>query len=433
MKKLPTKSDVLKWITENPALTSKRDIAKAFGIKGAARIDLKKILKELEAEGHLQKRKKTFRDPDSLPPVSVFSVMPPDEHGDIFLAPLEWEGRGVAPKVLLIESERSPAVGAGERILGKVQRVSGEDHAYAARIIRKLETHKRAILGIFRAGAEGGRVVPIDKKESKEWLVPLAHADGAKDGELVEAEQTEKAGRMGLPKARITQRLGDPTAPKSVSLIAIHEHGIPDAFPQDVIRDAELAAAAPATGREDLRDLPLVTIDPPDARDHDDAVWAELDSSSSNPGGYILWVAIADVAHYVPPNSALDREAWKRGNSSYFPDRVVPMLPDQLSGDLCSLHENVDRACLAVAMTIDADGNKISHKFMRAIMRSHASLSYADVQSAYDGDVSDKCAPLMESVITPLYGAYAALKKARSARGPLNLDLPERKIVAAYA
>jgi ribonuclease R len=232
--------------------------------------------------------------------------------------------------------------------------------------------------------------VPISKGADKEWQVRAADAHGARDGELVEAEQAGPKGRMGLPKARIVERLGDPGAPRAVSLIAIHEHGIPDAFPDAVMAEADACEPAGLAGRTDLRDLPLVTIDPSDARDRDDAVHAHADDDPKNPGGHVIWVAIADVAHYVRPGSALDREARKRGNSTYFPDRVVPMLPDSLSGDLCSLHENVPRACLAVRMVIGEDGTLRDHRFVRGLMRSRASLEYSEVQAAQDGAPSDR-------------------------------------------
>ncbi|WP_417242255.1 ribonuclease R [Celeribacter sp.] len=429
MSKIPTKDEIQNWISENPTQTSKRDIAKAFGIKGAARIDLKRILKELENEGHLTKRRKTYRDPDKLPPVSVLAVLAPDADGDLFARPLEWSGEGTAPRILMVLREGDPALGEGEKILAKLQEIKGEDHQYQGRLIRKIGSNPHKVLGVFRKSAEGGRILPIDKGSNKDWLVKAGNEGGAKDGELVEAEQAGPAGRMGLPLARVITRLGDPTAPRAVSLIAIHQLGIPDDFPDDVIAEADAATPADLKGREDLRDVPLVTIDPVDARDRDDAIWAELDTDPKNKGGFILWVAIADVAHYVTPGSELDREAWKRGNSSYFPDRVVPMLPDRLSGDLCSLHEAVPRACLAVKMTIDAGGQKLKHVFVRGLMRSAASLNYAEVQQARDGAPNDKCAPLMETVINPLYAAYDALKQARALRQPLELDLPERKIV----
>ncbi|WP_109465344.1 ribonuclease R [Albibacillus kandeliae] len=429
MSHIPTKAEILEWIASHPNLNSKRDIAKAFGIKGAARIDLKRMLKELEAEGHLEKRKRAYGDPDRLPPVTVLQVKAPDENGDLFARALEWHGEGVEPIVLVIPRASDPALGEGDRILAKLAVVHEADHNYEARLIRRIGTNPKKVLGIFRKTAEGGRIVPIDKSGSTEWQVPEESRHGAKDGELVEAEQSGPKGRMGLPRARVTDRLGDPAAPKAVSLIAIHQHGIPDQFPDAVIEEADKARPAGLKGRDDLRELPLLTIDPSDARDHDDACFAEADEDPNNPEGHVIWVAIADVAHYVTPGSALDREARKRGNSSYFPDRVVPMLPDRLSGDLCSLHEGVPRAVLALRIQIDKDGQKIGHRFCRGLMRSAASLNYQEVQAAFDGQPNDKTEPLMEPVIKPLYAAYAALVRAREKRQPLDLDLPERKIV----
>jgi ribonuclease R len=326
---------------------------------------------------------------------------------------------------MLLTRTGDPALGKGDRFLGRLTVDPTQDHSHTARIIRRIGENPQRILGVFRIDSEGGRVLPIDKGADKQWTVAEGATGGAKDGELVEAEQSGPKGRMGLPKARIVARLGDPTAPRAVSLIAIHQHGIPDHFPDDVVAEADAAQPAPLDTRTDLRDMPLVTIDPWDARDHDDACYVETHDN----GDMTIWVAIADVAHYVTPNSDLDREARKRGNSTYFPDRVVPMLPDTLSGDLCSLHEGVERACLAVAMRIDADGTKISHQFHRALMKSVASLNYEQVQDAVDGHPDDKAAPLVTDVIAPLYAAYAALKKARALRQPLELDLPERQIV----
>jgi len=430
MSTLPSKAEILDWISAHPTQNSKREIAKAFGIKGATRIDLKRLLKELESEGHLEKRHKTYRDPDRLPPVTVLQVKAPDENGDIYAQPLEWHGEGVEPVVLMVPRATDPALGEGDRILAKLQVVHEEDHNYEARLIRKIGLSPRKVVGIFRKNAEGGRIVPIDKGSDKEWTVAPDATHGAQEGELVEAEQASpRATRTGLPKARIVARLGDPSEPRAVSLIAIHQHGIPDDFPAEVLAEADRMKPAGLKGREDLRDLPLVTIDPADARDHDDAVYAEADDDPKNPGGHVVWVAIADVAHYVRPGSVLDREARRRGNSSYFPDRVVPMLPDRLSGDLCSLHEGVPRACLAVRMVIDAEGAKRSHRFVRGLMRSPASLTYGEVQAAMDGAPDDRTGPLLDPVIRPLYAAYAALKAARERRQPLDLDLPERRVM----
>ena len=429
MSQIPTKPEILSWISDHPTLTAKRDIAKAFGIKGAARIDLKRILKELEDEGHLEKRKKTYRDPDRLPPVSIVQVGAPNADGEMTARPLEWTGEGPEPRILMIARGSDPALGEGDRILARLTEVRGQTHHYEGRLIRRIGTNPAKVLGVFRKTSEGGRILPIDKGDGKEWMVPEGATGGAKDGELVEAEQAGPKARMGLPRARVINRLGDPSAPKAVSLIAIHQHGIPDDFPDEVVAEADAMKPAGLSGREDMRDMPLITIDPWDARDHDDACWAHADDDPANEGGHVIWVAIADVAHYVHPGSELDIEARKRGNSSYFPDRVVPMLPDRLSGDLCSLHEGVPRACIAVRMQVDAEGQKISHRFVRGLMRSAASLNYREVQEARDGAPNEKCAPLMDLVINPLYAAYDALVKARNRRQPLDLDLPERKVI----
>ena len=430
MAQIPSQAEILEWIRAHPEKSSKRDIAKAFGIKGAARIDLKQMLKELEAEGQIMQRRRRFNDPNSLPPVSVLQMLGPDSQGDMFAVPLEWEGTGHLPKILMRSRKGEPALGQGDRLLARVTPASDEDsHQYTGQLIRAIGTNPKRLLGIFRLTAEGGRIVAIDKGEGKEWLVAADAAGEAKDGELVEAEQSGPKGRLGLPRARVVERLGDPSAPKAVSLIAIHQHGIPDAFPDAVMAQADAAKPATSKGRVDLTDLPLITIDPADARDHDDACCALLDEDPKNPGGFLLWVAIADVAHYVTAGSALDAEARKRGNSTYFPDRVVPMLPDRLSGDLCSLHEGVTRPCIAVEMKLSSTGEKLSHRFVRGLMRSPASLSYEEAQAAVDGDPSERAAPLVDTVLSPLFGAYAALKQAREARQPLELDLPERKII----
>ena len=429
MEKLPSKPQIVQWLADNPTLTSKRDIARAFGIKGGElRIELKRMLKELEDEGALVRKQRQYRDPDALPPVSILKVEAPDADGDLFASAVEWNESGDAPRILIVTKKSDPALGEGDRILARLEPVGGKDHEYEARLIRKLGSNPLKMLGIFRAESEGGRVVPVDKKNDKEWRVLRDGTMDAKDGELVEAEQSGPK-RMGLPQARIVARLGDPSGPRAISLIAIHQHGIPDQFPDKVIAEADAAEPAPMDAREDLRDMPFVTIDPVDARDRDDAVLAMPDTDKSNPSGHIVWVAIADVAHYVRPGTALDREAKKRGNSSYFPDRVVPMLPDTLSGDLCSLHENVDRACMAVRMVLDAHGRKISHRFTRGMMRSVASLNYAQVQSAIDGNPDARTEPLLEDILRPLYAAYETTKHAKNERQPLDLDLPERKII----
>jgi ribonuclease R len=425
MSRLPTPDEILAFLRDNPAQTGKREIARAFGLKGAARTELKQLLAQMSRDGLLEKKRRRVRPQGALPPVLVLRVTGADADGDLWAEPAEWDGEA-PPRILVLARSDDPALAAGDRLLGRM--VAPEtDAPLAARVVRRIGMGPRRIIGIFHAG-ETHRIAAIDKRTDRDWQVAPGDRAGARDGELVEAEQIGQRA-YGLPRARVVARLGDPSAPKSVSLIAIHEHGIPDAFPDAALAEAEAAQPVPLGDREDLRSLPFVTIDPSDARDHDDAVYAHPDDDPANPGGHVVWVAIADVAHYVRPGSALDREARRRGNSTYFPDRVVPMLPDRLSGDLCSLVHGADRPCVAVRLTLDAHGAKRGHRFARALMRSAATLTYSQAQAAADGRPDDLTGPLLDTVIRPLWAAWRAAHTARDLRQPLNLEIPERRIV----
>ena len=427
MSKLPTKKQILDWIKENPKKSNKREISKAFGIKGSMRIDLKRILKELALEGKLEKKKRSFEDPNQLSAVCVLQMMASTSDGDLFARPVDWQGSQPEPIVMMVHHSSNPALGYGDRVLAKTSEVYGEQHQYEGRVIRLLSKPSKNILGVYKELSEGGRIHPIEKS-GREWRVKTSDNLGAKDGELVEAEQLKSQRTSGLYSAKIISILGDPSGPRAVSLIAIHQHGIPNQFPHEVLEEAENTKFLETLSREALTDIPFVTIDPSDARDHDDAVYSHADKDSDNQGGHILWVAIADVAHFVKPGSAIDKEARKRGNSTYFADRVVPMLPDNLSGNLCSIHEGVERPCLAVRMTIDKFGNKLRQTFHRGNIKSVASLNYEEVQDAIDGKVNDSVRPHFENVIRPLYDSYYCLKKSKETRQPLDLDLPERKV-----
>jgi ribonuclease R len=429
MKDLPSPDQILAFLRDNPGESGKREIARAFGLKGAARVELKRLLADMARDGLLEKRRSRVRPPSELPPVLVLRVTGQDAAGDLWAEPTEWEDAAPAPRILVLARKDDPALGAGDRLLARLTPLDAPDAPLAARVIRRIGMGPKRVIGVYHQSETGGRIAAIDKRTDRDWLVGPGDRAGAREGELVEAEQVGPARAHGLPRARVIARLGDPSAPKSVSLIAIHEHGIPDEFPDAALAEAEAAQPVALGDRTDLRHLPLVTIDPADARDHDDAVAAMPDDDPANPGGHVVWVAIADVAHYVRPGSALDAEARRRGNSTYFPDRVVPMLPESLSGDLCSLHEGVDRPCVAVRLVLDAEGRKRGHRFVRGLMRSRASLTYGQAQAAADGRPDAAAEPLMETVIRPLWAAFAAAERARGERAPLNLDLPERRIV----
>ncbi len=431
--KLPSKQEILDFLEQSTAQAGKREIARAFGIKGADRITLKALLRDMADDGLIAGSRRKLTRPGMLPPVTVIEIFSRDPDGEFIARPATWdEEHGAPPRILMAESKREagPAAGIGDRVLARITALGpNADYPYQARTIKRLPRTAQHLLGIFRSLKDGRGVIdPIDKKQLKEWTVPRGSTGDAEEGELVRFE-IARAARYGVPTARVTDRLGNPTAQQAISLIAVHAHGIPDVFPPAVVAEADAAKEVELGRREDLRQIPLVTIDPSDARDHDDAVWAEPDPNANNRGGWVVIVAIADVAHYVTPKSALDKEARKRGNSVYFPDRVVPMLPEGISNDLCSLKEDVPRPCLAVRMIFDKDGRKLSHRFFRGLMRSAASLSYEQAQAAIDGRTDEMTGPLLDTVLRPLWGAYASLQLARTERGPLELDLPERKIL----
>ncbi|OIM90383.1 ribonuclease R, partial [Bradyrhizobium elkanii] len=329
------------------------------------------------------------------------------------------------------EAPAPPARASGDRALLRVEVTDEQDGTpYRGRVIKVIDHGRTRILGIFRRNPDGGgRLIPVDKKQAgRELNIAKADSGGAEDGDLISVDLIRTRG-YGLASARVKERLGSIASEKAISLIAINTHDIPQVFSSSALREAEEAKPATLQGREDWRDVPLVTIDPPDAKDHDDAVHAEVDPDPNNKGGFIVHVAIADVAYYVRPGSALDRDALQRGNSVYFPDRVVPMLPERISNDLCSLVPGEPRGALAVRMVIGADGRKRSHTFHRVLMRSAAKLNYAQAQAAIDGGPDDTTGPILDPVLKPLWSAYELVKLARNERDPLDLDLPERKIL----
>ncbi len=435
---LPTREQILDYLRDSATPVAKRDLAKAFGLRGADRIWLKEQLRALKEEGELEShRGKRHQPVDRLPPVTVLEVSGQDEDGETLAKPAAGPAaEGDQGWIVYLAPDRGgqpPAV--GERVLARLELIGGK--RYRASIIRRLGGSQRRLVGRYERGQRGaaGLVIPADRRVKEVYRIPDAHRLGAEEGELVLIEalpaSSRPGSRRGQDEARILERLGAGDSPRAFSLVAINEHGLRDVFPDQALAEAERAEAVDLGARLDLRGLPLVTIDGADARDFDDAVFAEPDSDPTNPGGHRLLVAIADVAHYVRAGSALDDEALRRGNSTYFPDRVVPMLPEALSNGWCSLRPDEDRPVLVCEMWIDRDGALLRHRFQRALMCSHARLTYEQVQDALDGSPDETAAPLLEPLLKPLYQAFASLEQARAARGTLDLEIAERQVVLA--
>lgn len=431
---LPSKETVLRFLEENPNLSGKRELARAFGLKGQQKIALKAMLKELEGEGLIKKQGKRFAKPGTLPPVTVLDITARDRDGGLLARPVQWDEAtdGKHPVVSIVNHPRSksPTAGVGDRVLARIS--LPPKGSPRGKVMKVLDRSRGTILGVFRGSEKNdhgfvGRIEPTDRKQD-ELIVHEKNAGDAKPGDLVEVSVVAR-NALGLKQAKVEKVIGDLSSEKAISLIALHQHNIPTAFSDDVLKEAERAGPADMVKRQDWRDLPLITIDPADAKDHDDAIYATMDEEPTNKGGVIVTVAIADVSWYVRPGSALDREALLRGNSVYFPDRVVPMLPERISNDLCSLKENVDRPALAVRMSFAPDGRKLRHTFHRVMMKSHARLSYQEAQAAIDGEDAPRAEPWLETVLKPLWAAYEVLKRGRDYRQPLELDMPERKIL----
>ncbi|MHA0318149.1 ribonuclease R family protein [Sphingomonas melonis] len=410
---LPTQAQILDFITQSEVPAGKREIAKAFGLTAQEKIALKAMLKDMADEGLIDSAPgRAFHKMGGLPKVTVLRIADVDDGGNVWAVPDRWEADGPVPRLRVRERKRG-ALGIGERILARTEEAGNGWIAHPMKVLAKASEQ---ILGVLRQEGERFWLTGVEKKERREF--PVSDTGGAAAGDLVMAEM---GGRPPRITVRVVQRLGDPFAPRSFSLIAIHKLGIPDVFTGDTLDEAKRVSALPlGEDREDLTHLPIVAIDPVDARDHDDAVWA----APHEDGGWQAVVAIADVSFYVRPGSELDREARRRGNSVYFPDRVVPMLPEILSAEVCSLKEGEDRAALVCHLHIAKSGKLESWRFARARVRIAANLAYEDAQATIDAD-----AGAMIDVLRPLWACWRALAKARDAREPLDLDLPERRVV----
>ena len=422
---LPNREQILAFIQDADQPAGKREIARAFVLSGADKIALKALLKDMTDEGLIDMAPgRALHKMGGIPKVTVLRVVDIDDDQAIAV-PEHWEADVPPPRLRVLEKGRKGALGVGDRILARTEQ-RGAGHV--AHVMKKLQRTEEMVLGVVtRDAGEGGRdtdrhwLRAVDKKARRDWAI--SDLGDSKVGDLVLAEITDRPPRQSV---RVTQVLGDPMAPKSFSEIAIHKFGIPHRFTEALLAEANTVAVIPiGDKREDLRDLPIVAIDPADARDHDDAIWAASDPDPKNLGGYKAVVVIADVSYYVRSGSALDKEARKRGNSVYFPDKVVPMVPERLSADVCSLRAGEDRAGLACHLIIAADGKVTSWSFTRAVVRLAANIAYEEAQAAIDGTAAH---PLTATALRPLWAAWSLLKKARDAREPLELDLPERRV-----
>ena len=416
---LPTREQILDFIATSPTSAGKREIGKAFGLKGQEKIQLKALLRDMADEGLIEGRKSAFHRMGGVPKVTVLRVVD-TEDGEAIAIPDAWspDDASPPPRLRIVEKGKHAALKNGDRVLARTEEAGA---GWRAHVMKKLPARTDQVMGVVELDGSGKPwLAPVDKRIRT--ASPIADLGGAQAGDLVLAEPAGRTPRSG---AKVTDILGDPLAPRAFSLIAIHKHGIPHVFSQETQDEAQLAAKLPLSEdrREDLRHLPIVAIDPSDARDHDDAIWAEPDGE----GGFRAVVAIADVSFYVRPSSGsgggqIDREARRRGNSVYFPDRVVPMLPEVLSADVCSLKAGADRAAMACHLEIDGKGRVKSWRFTRAIVRIAEVIAYEDAQRRIDdGNAAEN--------LINLWAAWKALERARQDRDPLELELPERRVV----
>lgn len=436
---LPSRKQILDFIASSDQPAGKREIARAFGLKGSDKIALKKLLNDMGDEGLIEtSRGQAFNRVGGVPRVAVFKVVEADDSGSVWAVPEQWEADTPAPRLRVIEKGRKGALGIGDRVLARTEE---RNDRFVAHPLKTLASKAELVLGVLRKEGTRFWLTPVDKRQRRE----LAVGDTG-NGEAGDLVLCEVAGRGHKMSARVDAVLGDPFAPKSFSLIAIHKYELPNSFSDSVLDEATRVAKQPLEEREDLRHLPIVAIDPADARDHDDAIWATPDDDENNKGGWKAIVAIADVSFYVRPGTPLDQSARARGNSVYFPDRVVPMLPEALSADICSLKQGEERAAMACHLVIARDGSLKSWKFTRAKVCLTANIAYEDAQAAIESASEDRvevsspvCSmpevegrvstELVETALKPLWGCWRALLKAREKRQPLELDLPERQVV----
>ncbi len=417
-------------VRERPDHYDRKRLARHLGVKGDDRRALRQTLRQMVDDGALvYTKEETYRLADALPGVMVVTVDEVDSDGDVWATP-ERKEEGAGRRILIRENGKSRAkdgpLGVGHRALVRIK--AREDGTVTGTVLKKLGRGAQTHLGVLHKKDDGRWAIqPVSKKARHDYGVDGVPS-GARDGDLVMFRSTRR-NRGQIRLAEIKDTIGNIEDSRAASLISLHENDIPIGFPDAAVQQAREATMPKVgeMGHEDLTHLPLLTIDPVDAKDFDDAIHARPDDNPDNPGGWVTWVAIADVAAFVTPGSPLDKAAWEKGNSVYLPDRVEPMLPHELSSDLCSLRPNEERASMLVRMVFDSGGHKLRHKFHRGIIRSRARLTYRQAQDAFEGQNGPESQDVLPE-LSDLYSCYKALRNARAEREPLEIDLPERRV-----
>ena len=419
---IPSREFILQIIRTHNAPMTKEEIFVALGITDETRQEaMRRRLRAMENDGQLVfTKRKCYVLPEKLDLLKGMVIGHREGFGF-----LQVEGK---KDDFFIPNVQMQKVMHGDYVLAQPNGFDRKGRP-EVRIVRVLEANKKQIVGRFFIEQGIGYVMPDDSRITRDILIPDNARLGARMGQVVVVELHPRTAPFFQPIGKITEVLGDNMAKGMEVEIAIRKHDIPHSFPSAVEKQlkkwAEDVPEEAKRGRVDLRDLPLVTIDGEDARDFDDAVFCQKQGK-----GWKLWVAIADVSYYVRPKSALDTEAYNRGNSVYFPNRVVPMLPEKLSNGLCSLNPQVDRLCMVCEMTISAKGKMTDYQFYEAVMNSHARLTYNKVAKILEKDTAlcERYASLVPH-LQDLHEMYQALVKARQQRGAIEFETIESKFI----
>ncbi len=421
---IPSREFILDILKQNNRPLSQRSIARLLGLKGEQQTEaLRRRLRAMERDGQLlRNRKNAYGVVSKMNLVTGRIMGHPDGYG--FLIPDE------GGDDLFLSEREMRVVLHGDKAIARITGTDRRGRKEGA-IVEVIQHGNERIVGRLIADAGLFYLIPNNRRISQDILIPPSELMDAQNGQIVEIEITEHPNKHRSPLGKVVNVLGDHMAPGMEIDIALRAFDLPHVWPIDVIQQAEQFGdeipSSAIDGRLDLRTLPLVTIDGEDARDFDDAVYAE----KLNSGNWKLWVAIADVSYYVEPNSALDKEAHQRGTSVYFPSQVIPMLPEALSNGLCSLNPKVDRLCMVCEMVINTDGELESYQFHQAVMNSKARLTYTDVAAMLvNGDTTlrqkyNAILPGLES----MYDLFKVMLKAREKRGAIDFALTETQFI----